>query len=114
DEGLAQYVSEAGDPATVATFDAAVRASGARIPEDYEFFVGGAGPIYVQYQRSMSVVAYFIERWGLLRFQRFYVRLGKASAPGTTRYHVDAALEETIGMDLRALERAWASSIDRL
>ena len=113
DEGLAQYVGVQGDPAEIAEADASARSAPPRLPEDYEFFVGDPSAVFNSYQRSLSAVAYFVERWGFKRFQQFYATLGRASRePGTFRYQLDSALEETIGMDRREFERAWASSID--
>jgi len=113
DEGLAQYIGEQGDPAAIAGADAAARSARPGLPENYEFFVGDGATVFDTYQRSLSAVAYFIDRYGFRRFQRFYVTLGRATrVPGTFRYQFDHALEETIGLDRREFERAWASSID--
>ena len=102
-----------GDPAAIARADTSAGAGSPRLPEDYEFFVGDAGTVFGSYQRSLSAVAYFVERWGFRRFHRFYATLGRATRePGTYRYHLDRAFEKTIGMGRREFERAWASSID--
>jgi len=114
DEGLAQYVGLDGAASAVTAADATTRSSAARLPLDYEFFVGDGGTVFNSYQRSLSAVAFFVEEVGFRKLQRFYVRLGRATrVPGTARYQLDRAFERTIGMDARAFERAWASSIDR-
>jgi hypothetical protein len=120
DEGLAQYVGVQGDPGEVAEAHAAARTgpsarSGSLgLPEDYEFFVSDPTAVFNSYQRSLSATAYFVERYGFRRFQRFYATLGRATrVPGTSRYQFDRALERTIGLDRREFERAWASSIER-
>ena len=113
DEGLAQYVGSQGDPERIEAADASARSSRPRVPENYEFFVGDGAAVFDTYQRSLSAVAYFIERYGFRRFQRFYATLGGATrVPGTFRYQFDRSLEKTIGLDRREFERAWASSID--
>ena len=108
-----EYVGMQGDPDAIAGADASARSSRPGLPENYEFFVGDGAAVFDTYQRSLSAVAYFIERYGFRRFQRFYVTLGRATrVPGTFRYQFDRALEKTIGLDRREFERAWASSID--
>ena len=112
DEGLAQYVGLEGDQAAIDRADAAGRAGGTRLPRNYEFFVGDGNSVFRTYQRSLSAIGFFIERFGFRRFQRFYATLGRAArVPGTFRYQLDRALERTIGMNGREFERAWASSI---
>jgi len=111
EEGLAQYVAYDADPSAVAIADAAARA-GAEVPPNYRFFLGDPRVVYDSYLESLSAIAYFIERWGFRTFERFYARLGRVGAgAGTARFHLDGALEATIGMRLRGFERAWASSI---
>ncbi|MGH2754369.1 MAG: hypothetical protein ACRDLB_08025 [Actinomycetota bacterium] len=113
DEGLAQYVGVDGAGEAVAAADATARSSRPRLPQDHEFFLGDGAAVFSSYQRSLSAVAFFVERFGFRRFQRFYVTLGRATrVPGTRRYHLDRAFERVIGMDAREFERAWASSID--
>ena len=110
DEGIAEYGGYAGGSIDVS--DAASRASGGGVPNDYEFLVGNPLEIYRSYQRSHSAVAFFVERWGLRAFARFYQSLGSVKvASGTARYHMDRALKKTIGLDLTGFEREWADSI---
>jgi hypothetical protein len=113
DEGLAEYVGYGGAPG-LAYFDAIV-AGGSfdeKLPEDFEFSTGSTGDIYLSYQESQSAVAYFIDRWGMARFTKFYRRLGRARlTPGLATWHTDRALKRTIDMGLAGFEKAWASSI---
>jgi hypothetical protein len=112
DEGLAQYVGLNGEGEAISGSHGSARSRGARLPEDYEFFIGDGASVYDTYQTSLSAVAFFIERFGFRRFQRFYATLGRVTrVPGTFRYQFDRALEKTIGMGTREFERAWASSI---
>jgi hypothetical protein len=66
----------------------------------------------MSYQESLSAVHFFIERWGIDKFVRFYRALGDVEiAPGTARRHIDRALQETVGVDLDRFERAWTGSL---
>ena len=115
DEGIAEHVGTAADPSTLAFFDADVAAGrfDGRLPEDYQFTVGSGSDIYRSYQKSQSAVRFFIERWGLEDFIRFYRRLGaKKVVPGTATYHLSKALKQVTGLDLDAFEKAWADSIN--
>ncbi|MEA2499555.1 MAG: hypothetical protein QOH26_1960 [Actinomycetota bacterium] len=113
EEGIAEYVGYAGER-SLAFFDSRV-ASGLfdrQLPQDYEFLTGGGAEIYNSYQEGQSAVRYFIERWGLEEFLRFYRRLGaKHIAPGLSRWHLDRAMKRTVGVGIDAFGRAWASSI---
>lgn len=111
DEGLAQFVQFAGggvDPSS-----AAVRSSGhAYAPEEYEFFIGDQSQVFRQYQRSLSLIGYIVERWGFDRLERLYLRLGeKGDEAGLEAFHIDRAVRDELGVSLEALERGWASSI---
>jgi hypothetical protein len=111
EEGIAEYVRHEADPSTLAIVYGA--GSGQGLPEHFEFTTGSGYDIYVNYQRAYSAVRYFIQRWGLKSFIRFYRRLGRIEvAPGLADYHVDRALRASIDMGLNRFERAWASSID--
>jgi hypothetical protein len=114
DEGIADYVGYGGSRAGLAFFDSEVAQglfSGA-LPEDYEFTVGSGTDIYRSYQESQAAVAFFIERWGLKRFVRFYVDLGRKDfVAGTARLQLDRSLRRTIGLGIREFESAWADSI---
>ena len=111
EEGIADYAGYAGG--SVEGSDNAAAASSGGVPEDFEFLVGSPLEIYRSYQRSHSAIAFFVDRWGLPAFVRFYRALGSVKvAPGTARYHLSRALKKTTGLDLPGFERAWADSID--
>ena len=114
DEGIAEHVGTAADPGSLAFFDADVAAGrfDGRLPEDYQFTVGSGADIYRSYQKSQSAVRFFIERWGLRAFIRFYRELGSRKiAPGTATYHLSKSLKRVTGLDLDGFEKAWADSI---
>ncbi len=114
DEGIADYVATAGDPDALRFFTADVAAGrfDGQLPEDYQFTVGTGTDIYRSYQKSQSAVRFFIDRWGLPDFIRFYRILGaKKIVAGTARYHLSTSLEKVTGLDIDAFEKAWADSI---
>lgn len=114
DEGIAEYVGTAVDPAPLASFGAEVAAGrfDGALPENYQFTVGTPTEIYRSYQKSYSAVRFFVDRWGLRRFIRFYRVLGSRKVvPGTAEYHVSEALRRVTGVDIDAFEQAWADSI---
>jgi hypothetical protein len=114
DEGIAEYVGHQADPETLAFFNSEVAAGlfNGLLPEDFEFTTGSGTDIFRSYQKSQSAVTFFIERWGLAQFTRFYRRLGNVGyEAGTVRYHVDLALKKTIGIGLDSFERQWADTI---
>jgi hypothetical protein len=109
EEGLAEQVrfggSNAGGPL------AGAPATG-RLPVDASFQYGAVGAILQSYEDAYSAVGFFIDRFGLHRFRRFYAELGRAGRGfGTQRYHLDETLRSVVGMSLEQFERAWASSI---
>lgn len=114
DEGMADYASNEGSPASLAFFDFQ-RAAGAvdgRLPKDYEFTTGSGSQIFLSYQTAQSAIGFFVGRWGMPAFERFYRLLGRQRAvAGTADYHLSAALRKTIGIGLRRFERAWADSL---
>jgi hypothetical protein len=114
EEGVAEYVGYDASPEALGFFDGIVATGGfdGRLPADVEFLTGSGNDIYTSYQKAHSAVRFFVARWGLHRFERFYRRLGRSRvAPGTTEYHLDRALRRTIGIGFDAFERAWANSI---
>ena len=114
DEGIADYVGTAGDPDVLGFFmqDVAAGRFDGRLPEDYEFTVGSGSDIYRSYQKSQSAVRFFIDRWGLAAFIRFYRSLGsKKFVPGTADYLLSRSLKKVTGLDLDAFQKAWADSI---
>ena len=115
DEGIADYVGTAGDPGALSFFTQDVAAGNfdGRLPADYQFTVGTGTEIYRSYQESQSAVRFFIDRWGLRVFTRFYRSLGaKKIVPGTAEYHLSRSLEKATGLDLQEFEKAWADSIN--
>ena len=114
EEGIADYVGTAGDPDALGFFmqDLAAGRFDGRLPEDYQFTVGTGDDIYRSYQKSNSAVRFFVERWGLKRFIRFYRMLGsKKIVAGTADYHLSRSLQKVTGLDLDAFEKAWTDSI---
>jgi hypothetical protein len=114
EEGIAEYVGTAADATTLDFFRSEVAAGrfDGRLPEDFEFTVGSGTDIYRSYQESQSAVSYFVSRFGLRDFIRFYRVLGsKQIVPGTPGYHLSRSLEKVTGLDLEGFEEAWADSI---
>lgn len=115
EEGFADYVGRDADLAALAFLGSDVQAGlfEGKLPKDSDFTTGDGTSIFRSYQESHSAVRYFISRWGLPRFARFYRRLGaREVVAGTADYHVNVALKRTIGLDYRAFEKAWADSIE--
>jgi hypothetical protein len=114
DEGFADYAGNDAAPEALAFFNADV-ASGlfnGQLPEDFEFTVGDGTDIYRSYQKAQSAVRYFIDRFGLQAFNRFYRRLGRVEIqPGTARFHIDRAFRATTGLTYERFQEAWTSSI---
>jgi hypothetical protein len=114
DEGLADYVGSDASPTALAFFDERV-AQGlftGVLPEDYRFTTGTADQIYFSYQSAQSAVRFFISRYGLGTFERFYRLLGRQRITvGTARFHLDRALRRTTGRGFEAFQSAWADSI---
>lgn len=111
DEGAAEFVRHGGVGPAIAAADGAARAV-PTLPEDWRFFIGGGTEIYRTYQRSLSAVNYFVDRWGWDSFEDLYVALGAVGdEPGTARFHLDRALRRTVGVGLDDFETGWASSI---
>jgi hypothetical protein len=115
EEGIAEYVGRNGRPGSLAFFDQDVAAGvfDGQVPDEYQFSTGTGSDIFRSYQKSYAAIAFFIERWGPARFRRFYAALGRpAISPGTVGYHIDRAMERSIGLSLQEFERAWAGSIE--
>jgi hypothetical protein len=115
EEGIAEYVGRDQRPGALSffDFDVATGAFDRRLPDEYQFSTGTGTDIFRSYQKSYAAITFFIERWGLARFRRFYSALGRPDiAPGTVGYHIDRAMERSIGLSLDQFERAWAGSID--
>jgi len=116
EEGFAEITAYDRDPSALSFFDARVAAGefDGRLPKAFEFNTGAGTEIYMSYQEAQSAISYFVGRWGLDGFEDFYVRLGRVGiAPGTSTYHVDRALRETVGVSLGSFESAWARTSER-
>lgn len=114
DEGFADYVGHDADPSGLAFFNSDVARGlfNGELPEDFEFTIGSGTDIYRSYQKAQSAVRFFIERFGLDAFNRFYLRLGRIEiAPGTARFHIDRAFRAVTGMSYESFQEAWTSSI---
>ena len=114
DEGFADYAGNDADPSGLAFFnsDVAQGLFNGELPEDFEFTIGSGTDIYRSYQKSQSAVRFFIERFGLEAFNRFYRRLGRVEvAAGTARFHIDRAFRAITGMTYESFQEAWTSSI---
>ncbi|MFN2388266.1 MAG: hypothetical protein ABR575_01465 [Actinomycetota bacterium] len=113
EEGFAEYVSYDGSPwLSFLRGEVAAGRFDGRLPRDFEFLTGGGTEIYRSYQEAQSAVVYFIDRWGLERFARFYRILGSTgAAAGSTRFHVDRALRRATGESYKTFQEGWASSL---
>lgn len=114
DEGFAEYVGYDADPSSLAFLDSEIAAGtfDAQVPEDFEFTIGTGTDIYRSYQKSESAITFFIRRWGLERFRRFYRSLGRVKIePGTARYWLDVMLRRFTELNVGKFEKAWADSI---
>ncbi len=109
EEGLAQYVQYEGSDSVIAGADAS---SAGELPDDYRFFVGSTDALLQTYRTSLSAIGFLAERWGPSKLERFYVRLGRrGNDPGTTRYQLDSAMRDVLGVSSKKFEALWASSI---
>ncbi|MBA2426073.1 MAG: hypothetical protein H0V60_03205 [Actinobacteria bacterium] len=117
DEGFAEITAYDGDPEALAFFVAEQAAGNfdGKLPKDFEFNTGEGTDIYMSYQEAQSAVKFFTDEWGLATFNDFYRTLGAVDlAPGTTRYHLDRALNESTGLGYAEFQKQWASSINGL
>ena len=116
EEGLAELSARGDDPGRLDYLETGLRSGeiDATLPKDYEFVSGEGREIFAAYQKSLSAISFFVDRWGMRSFVRFYRHLGaQRIGPGTARYHLDRSLRAAIGRGTRAFERSWASSITR-
>jgi hypothetical protein len=114
EEGFADYVARSEHPDELGHLHERVTSGEfeGTIPQDFEFTTGT--DIFLNYQESQSAIAFFIERWGLRKFVRFYKRLGAIDvAAGTSGYHVDAVFQKTLGIGFEEFEERWADSLSR-
>lgn len=111
DEGAAEFVRYEGEGSAVSRADEVARTAPG-LPENWRFFLGDGSEIFRVYQRSLSAVYHFVDRFGWDRFEDLYVRLGGiGDEPGTARFHLDSVMRETTGIGLEDFEEDWASSI---
>jgi hypothetical protein len=114
DEGLAEVAGYGESPTALAYFDSIVGggAFDRKLPQDFQFSTGTGNDIYLSYQEAQSAIRYFIDRWGIDRFRKFYERVGNTRvSAGLASWHVERALRRTLGLGLRGFEKAWAASI---
>jgi hypothetical protein len=115
EEGIAQMLGEGASAVGTAPVATAVRKGefAGRLPEDYEFLVGGADRIFRSYAEAF-LLARTVERIaGRVGLIRFYVAAGDAGAlgPGVARHRIDLAARKALGISLDELERRWAADI---
>lgn len=114
EEGFADFVGNDASPTSLAYFDSVVATGGVGgdLPQDFQFTTGSGSEIFLRYQEAQAAVTFFVSRWGLPAFERFFRRLGRARVTaGTAAWHIDNALRHTIGIGLGAFRRAWAGSL---
>lgn len=112
EEGFAR-LAETQLPGNIQFFQRRVRGGSfdGRVPDDLEFISGGANDIFAAYQESFSAIAYLQKKVGTEKLNDFYTKLGEArDEPGTTRYHLDRALRETVGISFSDFENEWANA----
>jgi hypothetical protein len=114
EEGLADYIGNDGS-AEALSFLASEVSGGIfdrALPRDFEFTTGTGTDIFRSYQESHSAVRFFLLRWGLKRFTRFYRELGSREVrAGTARYHLSDALEKVLGLGYERFQKLWADSL---
>jgi hypothetical protein len=114
DEGIAEYVGYDADPSSLSYLDSVVQAGrfDGKLPRDYQFVTGSATDIFLSYQKAEAAVRFFIQRWGVDRFVRFYRSLGRQRiVAGTARFHLGKALQHSTGLTLAEFQKRWASSL---
>ncbi|MEO7804084.1 MAG: hypothetical protein ABIS18_06790 [Actinomycetota bacterium] len=81
-----------------------------RLPEDFEFLTGNASDIFNSYQEAFSAMSFMKQTFGIDKLDAFYQALGKPRIePGTSRYHTNLALTQTLGISLVDFESRWAN-----
>ncbi|MEA2486094.1 MAG: hypothetical protein QOD46_1205, partial [Actinomycetota bacterium] len=108
EEGIAEYVGYNAAASSLSFLDSVVGAGGfdGKLPHDYQFTTGSGRDIYLSYQKGESAVRFFIDRWGMARFVRFYRRLGRQRVViGTPMFHLDRALHRTIGVGFTQFQK---------
>jgi len=115
EEGVAQVLGEGSSAVGLAPVQEAVRKGqfSGRLPEDFEFLVGGGQRIFRSYAESF-LLARTVERMaGKAGLVRFYAEAGDGGAlgPGTSRHRIDLASRRALGVSLAELERRWAAEV---
>jgi len=115
EEGVAQLLGEGSSAVGLAPVQEAVRKGqfGGRLPEDYEFLVGGGQRIFRSYAEAF-LLARTVERLaGREGLIRFYAATGDSGAlgPGTAKHRIDLACRRALGITLAELERRWAAEV---
>ena len=115
EEAVSQLLGEGASAVGLAPVQEAVRKGQftGRLPEDYEFLVGGGDRIFRSYAEAF-LFARTIERLaGREGLIRFYVETGNAGrlGPGTAKHHIDAAARRALGVGLDELQRRWAAEV---
>ena len=114
EEGIAEYVGRGDDPSALSFLESQVASGGfdRSLPENWEFLTGSGTDIFLSYQEAQSAIRFLVERWGEDKLVSFYRSLGRRRvAPGTSAYHLDRALRESIGVGKGEFEALWADSI---
>lgn len=113
EEGLAQ-LAEFETPPSMEQVNVSVRRAGfdGRLPDDTDFFTGGGASIRRSYLEALSAMAYAAMQYGVDKINAFYTSFGSARIEaGTSIYHLDRALRETLGVSLADFESEWAKSV---
>jgi hypothetical protein len=112
DEGVAEWIS--GDADDFYLTEAVVEGTfDRRLPRDFEFITGPDGDILGAYEESSAGARYAVERFGPDEVAQFYRLLGRARVvPGTSRYHVDRAMQATWDVPFDAFQSKWADWVE--
>ncbi len=115
EEGVAQLLGEGASAVGLAPVQEAVRTRqfSGRLPEDFEFLVGGSQRIFRSYAEAF-LLARTVERLaGRAGLVRFYAETGNRGVlgPGTARSQIDQGCRRALGISLAELERRWAAEI---
>jgi hypothetical protein len=112
DEGVAEWVS--GDTDDFYLTQAVVeRTFDRRLPRDFEFITGEDADILGAYEESSTGARYAVERFSSDEVADFYRLLGRVRvALGTSRYHVDRAMQATWGLSFDAFQTRWADWVE--
>ena len=88
----------------------AVDGSDGLLPDDWEFTTGGGDAIVRAYDESTSAMAFLAAKKGKSAPLDLLARVGEArTAPGTSRYHVDQALQAIYGAGFAQFQKDWSA-----